>query len=87
MHSDSVEVSFDKIEASVTFDISQENICFHACIHFYNTKDEDLFIRYLTQSANHYSYRKKVWIVNDYFTIELEEGTNGLHFYCYKMEK
>lgn len=84
--SDSVEVSFDRIGASITFDISQENICFHASIHFYNTKDENLFIGYLSQSAD-YNYIKKGWVVDGSFFVELEEQHNGLHFYCYKKEK
>lgn len=83
---DSVIVFFDRIKATIIISI-YEGISLQAAICFYNTKDEDLFIGYLGRSANHYDHRRKLWLVKDYYFLELDEYENGLHFNCYKMEK
>jgi len=83
-HSDSVEVSFDDIGASITFNMDRKGICDNSSIYFYESKDGDLFIDYLVKTAEHYSYKRKVWIMEGYFCAEMHEQKNGLHFYFVK---
>lgn len=85
-HSDSVEVSFDRIGASITCSTDKKDVCTLSSIYFYDKKDGDLFVNYLVKNADHYSYHKKVWIVKCDFYMELKKQYNDLHFYCCKME-
>lgn len=83
--SDSVEVSFDRIGASITFTMDAKDICFKSSVYFYEAKDGDLFIAYLVKTAEHYSYKRKIWILEGYFYTEVQEQKNGLHFYFKKL--
>ncbi|QIK53901.1 hypothetical protein G7051_05925 [Dysgonomonas sp. HDW5B] len=80
---DCVEVSFDKENASLTFIMDKEDKCYSASIHFYDPKDETLFIIFMRQFSKYYSYRKKCWILKDSIYCKIEEN-EGTHFYFYK---
>ena len=83
---DYVEVSFDKENASMTFIMDKEDKCYSASIHFYDPKDETLFIIFLRQYSKYYSYRKKCWILKDSIYVKINEDEDtGTHFYFYKM--
>lgn len=83
-HSDSVEVSFDRIGASITFNMDRKGICDNSSIYFYEAKDGDLFIDYLVKTALYYCYKNKTWLLEGYFSMKLHNQKNGLHFYIIK---
>lgn len=80
---DYVEVGFDKENASLTFIMDKEDNCYSASIHFYEPKDETLFIIFLRQFSKYYSYRKKCWILKDSIYCKIEENEET-HFFFYK---
>lgn len=84
-NSDSVEVSIDRIGASITCYIDENGLCSGSSIYFYEANDRDSFIYYLI-SETKYCYKKKAWILDESFHIELEEQINGLHYYCCNMD-
>lgn len=83
---DYVEVSFDSLNASVTFIIGKDDRCYSASIHFYTPKDEALFIIFLRRFSKFYNYRKKCWILKGSFYSRIEETKNpGTLFFFYKL--
>ncbi len=83
---DYMEVSFDNQNASLTFIMNKEYICVSASIHFYDAKDETLFIIFLRVFAKYYTYRKKCWVLKDGFYVKINEyEDSGTHFCFYKL--
>ena len=81
---DCVEVSFDTENASLTFIMDKEDQCYSVSIHFYEPKDETLFILFLRRFSKYYSYRKKCWILKDSIYCKIEENDGAQHFFFYK---
>lgn len=83
---DYVEVGFDKENASLTFIMNKEDSCMSAFIHFFEPKDEVLFIVFLRGFSKYYSYRRKCWMLKDPFYVKIEEDeTTGTHFFFHRI--
>ena len=86
-HEEYIEVNFDNRDASIVFFFfdNEEKKCIHSLIYFHHPKDEDSFIRFLSETADHYSYRQHCWVFKILFYVELKQEPDGTQFYCYKL--
>lgn len=87
MHSDSVEVSFDRIGASITCSIDEKDICTLSSIYFYDEKDGDLFVNYLVKTADCYDYMKNHWVIKNRFFLTVEKQEHSIDFICRKFSR